>query len=255
MRVVTLVVAAEGVKVPRSLVSTLELLHSYLLGKRLVRQGDHEGAARVLLRCVGDLSKFSTNATPLLTTTVIECHRSGLKRTAYEHARILMGDEYKGKVDEKLQRKIEALVRRPNKSEKEEEESPCPVCGFSLGCWQLDCPSCRTHLPFCVVTGRHMTLDDWSSCPRCHWPALYSQLGRMVETDPECPMCEQTVARGTPQLARDPAAELRKWIGAETASDGPSASSGAAAADVGPSVASSSRAGASRAALGALGLE
>jgi len=243
-----------------ALVGTLELLHSYTLARRLVRSGDHEGAARLLLRCVEDLSRFPANATAVLTTTVVECHRAGLKRTASRLARTLMSDEHRGSIDEKLKRKIEALVRRPGKTDVEEDETPCPVCSYSLGAWQPFCPSCKTNLPSCVVSGRHMVLDDWSSCPRCAWPAMLSHLGRMVEVDPSCPMCEQTVAKGTPQLVRDPGSALRKWVSQSAhkreaeadAGDDEDAAEAEAAASA--SSAAPARSGATMAAMGALGL-
>ncbi|CAE7671037.1 Wdr19, partial [Symbiodinium sp. KB8] len=252
--------SANDVRVPSALVGSLELLHSYVLARRLVKSGDHEGAARLLLRCVDDLSRFAFNATAVLTMTVVECHRAGLKRSATEFARVLMDDEHREKIDGKLRRNIEALVRRPGKTEKDQETSPCPVCSFALGAWESECPSCKTHLPRCVVTGRHMVLDDWSSCPRCNWPALFSHLGRMVEENPSCPMCEQTVALGTPQLTKDPAAELQKWVSQtarkpspgkeeEDEKDGAERAAAASAAAAAPA-----RGGATMAALGALGL-
>lgn len=251
--------AAKDVRVPSALVGSLELLHSYVLARRLVKSGDHEGAARLLLRCVDDLSRFEFNATAVLTMTVVECHRAGLKRSATEFARALMDDEHREKIDGKLRRNIEALVRRPGKTEKEQETAPCPVCSFALGAWESDCPSCKTHLPRCVVTGRHMVLDDWSSCPRCNWPALFSHLGRMVEENPSCPMCEQTVARGTPQLTKDPAAVLQKWVSQTARKPAPGKDedekeSTEKAAAASAAAAAPARGGATMAALGALGL-
>lgn len=36
-----------------------------------------------------------------------------------------------------------------------------------------------------------MVKDDWSQCPKCAFPALFSHLSAHLETDPTCPMCEQ----------------------------------------------------------------
>lgn len=38
-----------------------------------------------------------------------------------------------------------------------------------------------------------MVKDDWSQCPKCAFPALYSHLTAHLETDPTCPMCEQAL--------------------------------------------------------------
>lgn len=128
----------------------LTLLHSYLLVKKLVkvrhparpretnferkaraspsllsspRQVDnHEAAARMMVRVAKNVSKFPVHIVPILTSTVIECQRAGMKRSAYDYASVLMRPEYRDLVEEKFRRKIEALIRRPNKEEEVEED-------------------------------------------------------------------------------------------------------------------------------------
>ena len=78
------------------------------------------------------LSKFPAHAVPILTSAVIECHRAGLKATSYEFAVTLMRPEYRGGIEEKYKRRIEQIVRRPNKEEAEEPSSPCPFCATPL---------------------------------------------------------------------------------------------------------------------------
>ena len=46
---------------------------------------------------------------PILTSTVIECYKAGLKNSAY--ASVLMRPEYRQQIDEKYKKKIEAIVR------------------------------------------------------------------------------------------------------------------------------------------------
>uniref|UniRef100_A0A4W5LJJ7 Uncharacterized protein n=1 Tax=Hucho hucho TaxID=62062 RepID=A0A4W5LJJ7_9TELE len=65
---------------------------------------------------------------------------------------------------------------RPDTSEIEEETTPCPYCGFTLPQCDLICPGCKNNLPYCIATGHHMLKEDWSVCPHCEFPALYSQL-------------------------------------------------------------------------------
>jgi WD repeat-containing protein 19 len=47
---------------------------------------------------------------PILTSTVIECTRGGLRASGLEYAMVLMRPEYRSQVDPKYKRKIEALV-------------------------------------------------------------------------------------------------------------------------------------------------
>jgi WD repeat-containing protein 19 len=88
----------QGIRVPQALRRALLLLHSYVLVKKRVRCADHEGAARMLIRVARNISKFPSHHVPILTSTVIECHRAGLKGSAYEYASQLMRAEYRAQV-------------------------------------------------------------------------------------------------------------------------------------------------------------
>lgn len=48
---------------------------------------------------------------PILTSTVIECHRSGLRNSAFSYATMLMRPEYREKIDSKWKKRIEQIVR------------------------------------------------------------------------------------------------------------------------------------------------
>ncbi len=47
-----------------------------------------------------------------------------------------------------------ACPSRPSKEEAEEELTPCPYCSNPLPATDLDCPSCKNNLPYCIVTVR-----------------------------------------------------------------------------------------------------
>ncbi|XP_041730439.1 WD repeat-containing protein 19-like [Coregonus clupeaformis] len=106
---------------------------------------------------------------------------------------MLMRPEYRHKIDPKYRKKIEAMVRRPDTSEIEEDTTPCPYCGFLLPQCDLICPGCKNNLPYCIATGHHMLKEDWSVCPHCEFPALYSQLILLLEMESVCPMCSETL--------------------------------------------------------------
>lgn len=42
--------------------------------------------------------------------------------------------------------------RKPEKTEIEEQSTPCPFCESQLPETELACPSCKNHLPFCIAT-------------------------------------------------------------------------------------------------------
>ena len=95
---------------------------------------------------------LSPDIVPILTSTVIECHRAGLKNSSFSYAAMLMRPEYRNSIDLKYKKKIEMIVRKPDKTEEEEPVGPCPVCGFQLPETELICPDCKNQLPYCLVT-------------------------------------------------------------------------------------------------------
>ena len=72
---------------------------------------------RLLSCCRGDLSdsfqllRFPSHVVPILTSTVIECHRSGLYDSAFTYASMLMRPEYRSEIDEKFKKKFEGIIR------------------------------------------------------------------------------------------------------------------------------------------------
>jgi WD repeat-containing protein 19 len=217
-------VEAVGGRVPRDLVGQLTLLHSYLLVKKLVKAENHEGAARMCVRVARAISKFPAHVVPILTSTVIECQRAGLKKTAFEYACVLMRPEHRESVEEKFRKKIEALVRRPSDEELAEEAPPCPFCSSPLPATDLVCASCKSDVPFCILTGRHMVAEDVAACPTCSFPASYPALAALAQSaEPVCPMCAGTVHSGSVQLIRDGVGFLRKAAGGAGSGDGEAA--------------------------------
>jgi WD repeat-containing protein 19 len=219
---------AQKIRVPLALRRSLLLLHSYALVKKLVRSEQHGRAAAMLVRVVRSLSKFPAHAVPILTSAVIECHRAGLKATSYEFAVTLMRPEYRGGIEEKYKRRIEQIVRRPNKEEAEEPSSPCPFCATPLPDSNLECGACKNSLPYCIVTGLHMTRSDWSHCPNCRFPGLYSAFGEYLAKDPSgaCPMCDKPVLPSALVLVEDPSAALAALAG-DVEEDDPEAAAAA----------------------------
>ncbi|KAJ3064062.1 WD repeat-containing protein 19 [Podochytrium sp. JEL0797] len=198
-------------KVPADLERMLMLLHSYILVKTLIRINQHELGARMLIRVSNSISKFPTHVVPILTSTVIECHRAELKKESYEYAAMLMRPEYRNLVDAKYKRKIEQIVRRPDTEENavNEKLSPCPYCKYMVPETSLDCIDCKNHLPYCSSTGKHMTLEDWSVCPSCEFPSLLTGFKLVVSQTNACPMCSFELKVEDLKLAPNPEELLR----------------------------------------------
>lgn len=163
--------------------NNLRLLHSYILVRLHVKKNDHLRGARMLIRVANNISKFPSHIVPILTSTVIECQRAGLKYAAFNYAAMLMRPEYRSQIDAKYSKKIEAIVRKPPKSKDNEIEdeplTPCPYCKSKLPETEITCDKCKNTIPFCIATGRHIVEDDFAVCPQCDFPCIRSEFLRI----------------------------------------------------------------------------
>jgi WD repeat-containing protein 19 len=217
----------EGLPIPNELRRNLVLLHSYTLAKKMSAKKEHELAARMLVRVAKSISRFPAHVVPILTSTVIECQRAQLKKDSLEYAKILLRPEHKPKVAAQYLKPIEGFVRRPPPQEELDKEraercSPCPYCQFDLPETLLDCPACKNNLPYCVTTGKHMVLSDWSECPSCKFPTLYSAFVQHISTaaDKACCMCNTPIALADITKVFDAKSRLMRAAGAGGASGG-----------------------------------
>ncbi len=92
-------------------------------------------------------------------------------------------------IAEAYRRKIEAIVRKPSGAgrggEEEEQDllSPCPHCGCRSPATSLECSQCLGRIPYCIVTGMRMVSHDWTICPSCRFPALYSKFLSVITAE------------------------------------------------------------------------
>ena len=42
--------------------------------------------------------------------------------------------------------------RKPDKTEEEETQDPCPYCSNEVPQTKLDCPECKNTIPYCIIT-------------------------------------------------------------------------------------------------------
>ena len=198
----------EGRRPPPDLTESLMLLHSYALVKLRVKRKDHTGAARLLRRVASSIDKFPAHVVPILTSTVIECQRAGLKRSALEFATRLMQPEHRKQIAEAYKRKIETIVRKPDRTEAEAEASPCPMCDATGSEWDLTCDSCAGVIPYCVATGKRVRKGEWARCPECLFPCNAGDFVDVVAQEKACPMCSREVSLSAVHPLDDPLATI-----------------------------------------------
>ena len=79
---------------------------------------------------------------PILTSTVIECQRAGLKQSAFEFASMLMRPEHRSEVNPKFKRKIEAIVRKRSSQVRVHEWHEC----MRAWVWYTLCSGSTEHM-------------------------------------------------------------------------------------------------------------
>ncbi|XP_058458948.1 WD repeat-containing protein 19 isoform X2 [Malaya genurostris] len=178
--------------------SSIVVLHRYTLVRTHVKRGNHLLAARLLLEVAKNISQFPAHVVPILTSTVIECHRTGLRKSAFEYAVMLMRSEYRHQIDAKYVKKIESIVRKAPRGQLEDaggyDTSPCPICDASLPSMDFICGQCKTTLPFCIATGQHIVKENVVACPECDFPAIKEELLKILDsTENKCPMCGEEI--------------------------------------------------------------
>jgi WD repeat-containing protein 19 len=112
-----------------------------------------------------------------------------------------MKTEYREQIDVKFKRKIETLVRKSAGSQLKTEDSSqidtthtsCPYCDNEVIDTELLCHNCRNTIPFCIATGLHIVANDLTVCPNCQFPAILSQLLKILANEKTCPMCNTAI--------------------------------------------------------------
>jgi len=104
-----------------------------------------------------------TEAIGILTSTIIENYKCGLKDTAISACYIIMKPEYRRELAPEFKEKFEFIVRKYGKSKTESVDiddliSACPNCSSDLPNYDLHCNICSTEIPYCIVSVRNMVV-------------------------------------------------------------------------------------------------
>ncbi len=168
----------------------------------------------MLIRVVESISDFPRHTVMILTTAVIECYRSGLRRKAFEYASTLMRSEYRGDIPEKYKKKIESIVRKNKKNAEDPEEastfSPYDST-VRVHVTDLRCPTTKNDIPWCVCTGFHVVANDFCLCPNTGLPAIYSEYVKWVEATGTDPVTEKPVLLDDVRRITDPSEYLNNY--------------------------------------------
>lgn len=175
------------INVPLQMRNQFVLLHSYEIAKSRIQAQDHMSAARLFLRVAQNVSKFPVHLVGILTATVIETKRAKLYASCYEYAVMLMSQHRKSIQPDEVRKSIEGIVRRKSMYTEDipEETSLCPISNQPVEETLLECPTTRDAIPMCIITGKHMVLNDWCFCPNTHFPALYSEYIQYIQIEKE----------------------------------------------------------------------
>ncbi|KAI6201750.1 WD repeat-containing protein 19 [Aphelenchoides besseyi] len=199
---------SQKIYVPTELEDWLMILHSYIIVKKHVTSGNDMTAARLLIRVTTNISRFPQHEIEIMTSTVITCAKAGLRETAFKLAVRLLQGRNKDKMDKKYRRKLETIVRKAdNVSDKPEVMTACPECATDTREFDLACAGCKSTIPYCIVTGKHIIANDFAVCASCGMPGFYSEFQQLSNNNEPCPMCGKLLsnpvsANGAEYMAR-----------------------------------------------------
>ena len=57
-----------------------------------------------------------------------------------------------------------------------------------------------------------MVLTDWSKCSQCQMPCNYTEMKRVLEAEPLCPMCDKQVDPMQITVSADPEADFKALV-------------------------------------------
>lgn len=201
--------AANGRPPPPEVSSRLRLLHSYSIVRGLMAREEHVNAARMLVRCSKEASKIFAPANQvylIFFLTVRQCKMAKMQNSAHSWAtQLWQQPEYKAQLSEEQRKNVETILRKRDQTEAEAASSmsPCPSCGENVLDDLLECPSCNVSMPFCIVTGYHITKGDTTVCPHCRFPARQKAWASALKHDNSCPMCNREVRLDDLALLKD----------------------------------------------------
>ncbi|KAI6188531.1 hypothetical protein M3Y98_00364900 [Aphelenchoides besseyi] len=164
--------------------------------------------ARLLIRVTTNISRFPQHEIEIMTSTVITCAKAGLRETAFKLAVRLLQGRNKDKMDKKYRRKLETIVRKAdNVNDKPEVMTACPECATDTREFDLACAGCKSTIPYCIVTGKHIIANDFAVCASCGMPGFYSEFQQLSNNNEPCPMCGKLLsnpvsANGAEYMAR-----------------------------------------------------
>ncbi|KAA3676292.1 uncharacterized protein DEA37_0009431 [Paragonimus westermani] len=89
---------------------------------------------------------------------------------------------------------------------------------------------CKNNTFVCFhLKGNHVIKNDFTVCPGCQFPAIYSEMMRAIlffhqfflysfienNDDPSCPMCSSKLSRDSVRRVVDPSKIINAWITAD----------------------------------------
>uniref|UniRef100_A0A1I7TM25 TPR_REGION domain-containing protein n=1 Tax=Caenorhabditis tropicalis TaxID=1561998 RepID=A0A1I7TM25_9PELO len=158
-------------RIPLDMNKSLMIIHSYMIVKTLINRKETLLAARLLIRTCGEIHRFPS--------------------------------QYRPKIHEKYKKKIEDIVRKGgNQNDIPELSTPCPICDDSMADYSMSCDNCKSLIPYCILTGRHIIAEDFSKCPHCEMPGFYSEFRKLSNQNENCYMCGGDLKGAIPEDAK-----------------------------------------------------
>lgn len=181
--------------------SKYTILHSYILAKKCLGNGNEIGASLLLIRVSRNLNLFTKQTSAkILSSTILVAYKAGLRMKSHQLAIELLKSDLKENIQEKHRKKISNIVRKkPGNDSFKTATYFSPYANVQVDEFCLQCPVTKLQIPMCYLSGKGISKSDCCVHPDSLMLARYSE-------------CTKTALAGAKKLTPSEALDKIKQV-------------------------------------------
>ncbi|KAI3634258.1 hypothetical protein MIR68_007862 [Amoeboaphelidium protococcarum] len=173
----------------------LILCQSFVLSPMHSDSSEIETQAVLLSRLCQSVELFGKAKSKLLALASVKCYVYGAKKLSFKYASHLMETiEDISEVDDKYQKTIERILRRPEGDERQLPSARCLQCNASNPQDSLNCSQCKVQATICFASGLWCDAESIVNCPHCRSTFDRLAIANHLQSSNQCPLCERSLS-------------------------------------------------------------
>ncbi|KAI3642844.1 hypothetical protein MP228_012399 [Amoeboaphelidium protococcarum] len=173
----------------------LILCQSFVLSPMHSDRSEIETQAVLLSRLCQSVELFGKAKSKLLALASVKCYNYGAKKQAFKYASHLMEIiEDISEVEDKYQKTIERILRRPEGDERQLPPARCLQCNASNPQDSLNCSQCKVQATICFASGLWCDAESIANCPHCKCTFNRPAIANYLQSSNRCPLCERSLS-------------------------------------------------------------